>query len=66
MPRISNVLQTVRFPFTVAYMTYKTYAKLEWLVNGVLLFSQSAYTMYETYTDYQGVWGLLRLALIMS
>ena len=37
MPCVSNVLQTVRFPFTVAHEIYEMFTKLEWLVNGVFI-----------------------------
>ena len=58
MPCVINMLQTVRFPFTVVHTMPTMYAKLEWLVNRILSFSQSVHATYEMYTDYRPVWGL--------
>ena len=42
IPHVTNKLQTVRFLFTVVHAMLAMYKKLEWLVNHILLFSQSA------------------------
>ena len=42
---------------------YKTFTKLEWLVNYILSFSQSVHMTYEMFTDYHPVWGSPELRL---
>ena len=51
----------VKFPYTVIYAMLTMYPKLEWLVNHILSFSQSAHKMLGTYIDYHPMWGLLKL-----
>ena len=65
MQCVINMLQTVRFPFTVVQAMLATYTKLEWLINHILLFSQSTHSTHVTYTDYHPVWGSFRLAQII-
>ena len=49
MLHVINLLQRVKFLFTVIHMTLATHAKLDWLVNCILSFTVHTHNTHNEY-----------------